>query len=343
MHSPSIVRQPPGAPSGSLRLAAGRTPVCTAVARREPAATPAPPGAFAPAPVSTVLTPDERLRVDAAGGGVYRALHRESLDDVLRDLRERRVAAVLVSLTRYDAHDLPCLTTMVREFPRVRAVALLTQLEGRTAHSALALGQSGVRTLIDARDATGWRELRRVLAPDGDDVARTALSALAEDLDGAPADCRRVFESLFAMPAHVTTVRKLCERLAVRPSTFMSRFFRARLPAPKRYLAFARLVRAARLLENTGLSIASVANQLEYSSPQSFGRHLRTLLRISAFEFRQRYDGDGMLQRFRAELVLPYRATLLAFTPLTAPPGWLTPPRPPRAAAPAPPSSPSAT
>lgn len=320
-----------------------QSPVAPAAPRRELAPSTPAQGAFAPAPVATVLTPDERSRVDAAGDGVYRAVHRESLDDVLRDLRERRVAAVLVSLTRYDAHDLPRLTTMVREFPRVHAVALLTQLEGRTAQSALALGQSGVRTLIDARDATGWRELRRVLAPDADDVARTALAALAQDLAGAPADCRQVFDALFSMPARVTTVRGLCERLAVRPSTFMSRFFRARLPAPKRYLAFSRLVRAARLLENTGLSIANVANQLEYSSPQSFGRHLRTMLRISALEFRHRYDGEGMLQRFRAELILPHRATLLSFTPLTAPPGWVMPPRPGRADARGLPSSSSAT
>ena len=50
---------------------------------------------FQPMPVSTMLTPDERLRVDAAGEGLYSALHRESLDEVLADLRERRAGAVL--------------------------------------------------------------------------------------------------------------------------------------------------------------------------------------------------------------------------------------------------------
>ena len=103
----------------------------------------------------------------------------------------------------------------------------------------------------------------------------------------------------------------------------MSRFFRARLPAPKRYLAFARLVRAARLFENPGLSVAAVANALDYSSPQSFGRHVRTLLRLTAVQFRERYDGEGMLHRFRAELVAPYVAALRRFTPLAVPPGWL--------------------
>src|SRR5688572_11583046 len=35
--------------------------------------------------VSTMLTPVERLRVDAAGEGLYHALHRDSVEDVIRD------------------------------------------------------------------------------------------------------------------------------------------------------------------------------------------------------------------------------------------------------------------
>ena len=55
------------------------------------------------APVATLLTPAERVRVDAAGEGLYRAIHHESLDDVLRDLRAREISAVLLSVTRCDA------------------------------------------------------------------------------------------------------------------------------------------------------------------------------------------------------------------------------------------------
>jgi AraC-like DNA-binding protein len=89
----------------------------------------------------------------------------------------------------------------------------------------------------------------------------------------------------------------------------------------------ARLVRAARLFENSGFSIANVANHLDYSSPQSFGRHVRTLLRMTAGDFRHRYDGMGMFDRFRAELVLPYLSVLRSLRPLTAPPGWTAPPQ----------------
>ncbi len=290
------------------------------------------PAHVAAAPVTTVLTPNERLRVDAAGEGLYRTIHRDSLDEAMRDLRERRAQAVVLSVARCGQHDAARLATMVREFPRVPAVALLTQLEPRTAHAVLSLGQSGVRTIIDARQPDGWRELRQVLlAEQGGDIERLALAQLSLDLASAPDDCRRFFEALFRASARVSTVRHLARELGVVPSTLMSRFFRAGLPAPKRYLAMARLVRAAHLFENPGLSVASVANHLEYSSPQSFGRHVRTLLRMTAVDFRQRYDGEGMLRRFREELVLPFAATMATFTPLEAPPGWIPAPhRPPR-------------
>jgi len=270
------------------------------------------------APVTTMLTPAERLRVDAAGEGLYTALHRDSMDDVIRDLKERRAAAVLVSVTRCSYQEATRVALLVREFPRVPTVALLTELEANVPNAVLNLGRSGVQTLIDVRQPAGWRRLRDVLLADQSrDVSRLALAQLSVDLTGTPPDCWRFFEILFELPGTVATIRSLARQLDVIPSTLMSRFFRAKLPAPKRYLATARLVRAAQLFENPGLSVANVANRLDYSSPQSFGRHIRGLVRMTAVEFRHRYDGEGMLQRFREELVLPYLDTLRCFTPLS--------------------------
>lgn len=276
-------------------------------------------------PVTTMLTAVERARVDAAGEGLYHAMHRDSLDDVMRDLKERGAGAVLVSVARCGEREAARVAAVVREFPRVTAVALLTQVEADTPHAVLTLGRSGVKTLVDVRQPSGWRELRNVLSGErpGGAIQRSALTQLADDLEGAPEDCLRFFETLFTCGNRVSTVRLLAKQLAVLPSTLMSRFFRARLPAPKRYLATARLCRAASLFENPGLSVANVALALDYSSPQSFGRHVRTLLGTTAVDFRNRYDGEGMLQRFRDELVLPYIGILKTFTPLSAPPGWM--------------------
>jgi AraC-like DNA-binding protein len=271
------------------------------------------------AAVSTVLTPNERLRVDAAGVGTYQTLHRDSVDDVLRDLKANRAAAVLVSVARCDPVARAGVEMMVREFPRVPTVALLSHIEPGMPRTVLLLGQSGITKLVDVREAAGWHELRSLLiGTQIDSMQRRALSELAVDLHGMNADCWRFFEALFTAPPSVSTVRALSHHLAVLPSTLMSRFFRAKLPAPKRYLAVARLVRAARLFENPGFSVANVANHLDYSSPQSFGRHVRSILGVTAVEFRHRYDGTAMLHYFREALVLPYLDELRELKPLSA-------------------------
>lgn len=286
---------------------------------------PASSSRFSLPPVVTILRPDERPRVEAAGEGLYRAVHRDSVEDAIRDVREQRVSAVLFSVACCGAAEMKRVARLVREFPHVPTVALLSHVELETPRAVLSLGQSGVRSLVDIRHPGGWRELREVLVADRTgDIDRLALGQLSLDLVGVPEDCWRFFESLFHGPPRATTVRALAARLDVVPSTLMSRFFRAHLPAPKRYLAMARLVQAARVFENPGLSVANVANHLEYSSPQSFGRHVHTLLNMTAVEFRQRYDGEGMLHRFREELILPYLDRLRTFTPLTMPPRWVS-------------------
>jgi AraC-like DNA-binding protein len=270
------------------------------------------------AAVSTVLTPTERIRVDAAGEGSYLALHRDSVEDVVKDLKANRAVAVLVSVARCDHVARAGVEMVVREFPRVPTVALLSHVEPGTPRTMLLLGHSGIRQLIDVRDASGWRELRTLLlGTQIDSMQRRALSQLAVDLSGASSDCWRFFEALFTAPPQVATVRAFSQYLTVLPSTLMSRFFRAGLPAPKRYLAMARLVRAARLFENPGFSVANIANHLDYSSPQSFGRHIRGVLGITAVQFRRQYDGAAMLLHFRESLVLPYLDGLRNLKPLS--------------------------
>jgi hypothetical protein len=43
---------------------------------------------------------------------------------------------------------------------------------------------------------------------------------------------------------------------------------------------------------------------------------VRSVLRMSAIEFRLRYDGDGMLECFREHLILPHRTSWRTFDPL---------------------------
>ena len=124
-----------------------------------------------------MLTPAERHRVDAAGEGLYHTLHRDSIHDVVRDVRENRAAAILVSVARVDAGVAPHVASVIRQFPTIPALALLTHLERSTPFAVLSLGRSGIERLIDARSPDGWRCLRDALASDSSlEFARRALA-----------------------------------------------------------------------------------------------------------------------------------------------------------------------
>ncbi|MHB8838833.1 MAG: helix-turn-helix transcriptional regulator [Gemmatimonadaceae bacterium] len=269
----------------------------------------------------TWVDPNDRPRVDAAGSGVYHAVHHDSVDALRHEVRRTAPAAVFMSVGRPLAAHAPGVARLVREFPRIPMVALLSRVDQGTPHAVLNLGNCGIKNLVDVRDSAGWHRLRDFVAREAvGEIDRLALAMLREELEGAPDDCWRFFEALFHGRRAVTTVRTLARALDVLPSTLMSRFFRAGLPAPKQYLSWARLVRAARLLENPGLSIAGASNQLEYSSAQSFGRHVRKVLGITAGQFRRGHDGEAMLYRFRDELLRPHRDKLLDLRPLSGRP-----------------------
>jgi AraC-like DNA-binding protein len=281
---------------------------------------------MSPAPaVITLCTPHERQRVDALARGEYEPVHRDTVEQVLHDLRHRPASAVVLSVSRYSPQQATGTARLVREFPGVAAVALLTANEARASSALLALGGHGVRTVVDAREPTGWRTLRDLITSDhAGQIEPLAVRTLREDLAGARTAALRFLDLLFTVPVTLTTVRELSRQMGVMPTTLMSRFFRAQLPPPKRYLAFARLVRAARLLENPGYSITQVAFLMEYSSPQSFSRHVTAQLRVSAAQFRRRFTGVSMLQHMREVLIHPYREQWMRFDPFASTPQWLS-------------------
>lgn len=269
--------------------------------------------------VSTLLTTRERAQVDAAGLGTYATCHRDSVDEVARDLRRKEATRVLLSVRRFDEREsLRSVRQLVREMPRTPTIALLTAESSQTATTLLELGRSGVKTLVDTRLGTGWKRLRNLLSLEAADVVRDDLISRLNrgEEERRHPRCIDFFDALARASQTTGSVRNLACSLGILPSTLMSRFFRAGLPAPKRYLTMVRLMRAAYLLENPGFSIANVADYLEYSSPQSFGRHVKTTLRMTALRFRRRYNAMGMLDLIETQLIEPYRHTLRSFDPL---------------------------
>ncbi len=290
--------------------------------------------------VSTILTLYERQRVDALGVGRIDALHRDTIDEVMRDVRERRAGAVVVSVARCRPDEARHVARMVREYPSVRTVALLTDAGAHAPHAVLSLGQSGVRDLIDARRPDGWHALREALArEERDQIQEIALATVAGDLAAAGLATRaaacpaagsseppahsepvseawRFFDTLFSLPSSVTTVTELARSCGASLTTFVSRFRRTRLPQPKRYLDMSRLTRVARLFENRSFTLRHAAYALHYSSPQALARSIAIVLSLRSTAFRERYDGAGMVELFRQRLVLPYVEAFRRFPPL---------------------------
>ena len=268
--------------------------------------------------VAAVLLPGERPRVDAAGSGCFAVVHRDSIVDAVRVVRERPVDAVLVSVHRCEPGHVEALSHLVRDFPGIPTVALVSRHDDGASETLLRLGASGVREVVDVTSPTGWHRLRRVVGqPASRSVARIQAPVL-EALGDLPPDARLFLEALVRLAPEAPTVRLLAHRLAVRPSTLMSRFGRAGLPSPKNYLAAVRLLHASLLFEAAGLSVADVAYRLEYSSPQSFGRHLRAMLGITASEFRQRFPFSAAMAHFIERMIQPYAAIWHEFHPLAA-------------------------
>jgi AraC-like DNA-binding protein len=269
-----------------------------------------------PPRIAAVLRPDERNRVAAAGTGWFALDLLDSIPEAIRAVRERPVDAVLLSVHHCGDAGPDTLDRLLHDFPGIPTVALVCRHDAQGSEALLHLGASGVRQVVDVTGPEGWHRLRQVLGqPTTRDSARIQGPLLAA-LAGAPPDTRLFFEALVRLAPETPTARELAARLGVRCTTLMSRFSRANLPSPKSYLAAMRLVHATLLFERPGYTLADVAYRLEYSSPQSFGRHVRALLGITSSELRRRFPYPAALERFVSLMILPYGEVLRGFHPL---------------------------
>ena len=278
------------------------------------------------ATVAAVLLPRERSRVDAAGDGCFRVVHRDSVPDAIRVVRERHVDVFLVSVHHCRARDLQALAHLVQDFPSIPTVALVSHHEGPANQTLLHLGATGVQQVVDVTTPTGWHHLRQIVGQPASRAVAKIQGPIIDALGETPPDARLFFEALVRIAPETVSVRQLAVHLDLRPSTLMSRFGRVGLPSPKNYLAGIRLLHAALLFQAQGLSVADVAYRLEYSSPQSFGRHLRAMLGITATEFRRRFPFGTALDRFISRMITPYANIWPGFRPLGGATHKTTPP-----------------
>ena len=266
--------------------------------------------------VAAVVTETERRALDAAGVGCFAVVHRSSVPAAARAVREHPVDAVIFSVHECHGQTVEDIDNLVRRFPDIPTVALVTRADPAAPETLLRLGATGVRHVIDVTGPNGWRRLRHMLAEPASRPAARILARVLDAIPDVPPDARIFLELMIRLAPSTPVARHVAVQARMRPSTMVSRFARAGLPSPKTYMAALRLVYAAQFFENQGLSITDVAYRLECSSPQSFGRHLRAMLGITPGEFRRRFTFDAAIERFVALLIEPYRLVWREFHPM---------------------------
>lgn len=271
------------------------------------------------ATVVTLLDPDLRQVIDTGASDWFARVHVGSVSEAAAAVRRSSPAAVLLSPSVLQHASPSSITALVTSSPGVVTVAVLGEDWPLAQNNLLALGACGVRRVVNLAEREGWSRLRSIVDQVGGELADRILGALLSSLGDACAESRHFFAWLVRLSPTTVTVGSLAAELGVKGSTLMSRFFRAGLPAPKSYLSMTRLAYAAGFLENPRVSMACAANRLRYSSPQSFGRHVRSVLGLTSSEYRREYNLDAALRHLDERLLAPYRKTFSSFRPIELP------------------------
>lgn len=263
--------------------------------------------------VLTVLEPWLRKRVEMGAQGTFKSMHASSVTEAGRLLRERTFTALLLSPSAAEGSDLGALGRLVAASPGLQvATVFIERLEA--SDRLLELGAHGVRYVIDLESRDGWGRLRTLVSENADRTPEKIWNMISGHLADVSPGMTRFFETLVWSAPRTSSAREFARRLNVHPTTLMSRFFRMRLPSPKTYLAYTRLLFASELFQARSVSISCVANHLAYSSPQCFGRNVKSLLGVSAGVLRQ-YKFQDVLAHYVGKLLSPYSGVFREFEP----------------------------
>lgn len=266
--------------------------------------------------VVTIVEPSMRSQIDFATGDTISKVHVSTVREAAVAVRQYAPGTLLLSPALVAKLALPPLARLIVSSPGVSAIALVSMGTGRVEETLLHLGACGVRKAIALTGENVWPRLRALIGDGSLRCDPIILARFLEALQGASPEARNFFASLVRAAPTTRTVRELARELHTQPSTLMSRFHRASLPAPKLYLAMTRLTYAASLLAEPAVSIASVSYHLRFSSPQSFGRHLRSTLGVTAREFRREVTMQSAIDHFITKLITPYTKVFATFKPL---------------------------
>ena len=235
-----------------------------------------------------VMHPDAafRARVSQACGSDYHFQALPDWDSLHTAIRESPPAA-LAMVDPYEETTRrlsPALHALLSEFPSTAVLAAMEVSPERQA-DLRTLGRWGVVQVIALRhDDTPRAIAQRLRAARG-----RPLRALLEQI--LPAEVSGRARSIIDAACDVVTTgqhgRDLASALHLSRRTLLRWCERAGLPAPRRLLAWMRLLLACELLDDPGRTVLSVANACGYSSDSGLRRITQKFLHSNPTELRE--------------------------------------------------------
>lgn len=268
--------------------------------------------------IVTVVSTAMQSRLDVALGELVRPVHVASIAAALTVVREQPVGAVLLG---QDSVASDAVVT-VGKLANTCGGAVIVVTGGwspKLPQSLLTFGRQGVRETVDIGNRAGLSRLRDLVTRPEWELANRIDKTFEPNLTDATQEMRAFLHHLIHVAPVVCTIRKLASGMGIHQSSLTSRFYRARLPSPKKYLALVRLLYAAGVLEDVRVSAAQASRRLNYSSPQSFMRHVREQLGVSVHDFRERYSFTELASHVSFHTLSEHHETLRWFRPMNVP------------------------
>ena len=246
------------------------------------------------------LVPDfeGRARVKRAmAGGDVRFVGRG--EEVLELVASGTARTVLVSSRDQDGSATAPLVRRLREgFPSTVIVGYCEY--GRSDADIPSLVRAGVDDIV----FRGAEDIRLVLP---EVLARAeqhtvATIVLAELRDSVPAIAHAILVHFLEHAGDPPTVSSAAGALGLHRKTLVNRMAKAQLPPPSVLAAWARLLAAARLLEDPGRSVEQTAHLLNYESPNALRNMLKRHTGLRPLEVRANGGLHCVLELFRGAL-----------------------------------------
>jgi len=228
----------------------------------------------------------QRARLIDALRGRSRVQFVESFQELLQALRTTTDTVDVVVLPSHDVTGSDAIRTIRQiavERPRV-AIVGYCQAGAQYSTDIRALAAAGVHQFVFAGiDDTGVA-FRAVL----DDARRQCAAECVMESLGAvvPVMLHPMLEAALTKPHSVTSVPSLAAALGVHRKTLFNRCERAGFLSPAELLTWARLALVAHLLETTGCTIETIANDLAFASDTALRNTVKRYTGLRATEIR---------------------------------------------------------